>query len=229
MKRMGPLLGLCLCLTGLIGCYTADSGDYATEQIHCGFAVELADGIVTATASFWTPGARPGNPTYLVLTASDTVTVNGVRMQRKRGPLFDFYEATLEPVDAYVFTFSRGDGESYDSTVPAIPEVIVTHPLPAAYSRAEDLLVTWTNPVADSDVTIHVPDGQYFDGIFQTIEDFGEHTIPAGTFTLDEMSPQTDIQAQVIVTRRHEGTMSADLNGSIVARARGVAKFISTE
>ena len=230
MKTKSSVFLLCLCLVGLIGCYTADSGNYATDQIHCEFAVDVSETVVTATASFWTPGAQPANPTYLVLTANDTVTVNGVAMQRKRGPLFDIYTATLQPAEEYVFTFSRSDDESYDSTVPTIPAIRITSPEVNTWvSRGEDLDVAWANPIEDGNATVFIPASQYLNGLLEVVPDVGGYTIPADTLVLDEMAPDASVQTRVSVSRRHKGTMAEGLNGNIVARAEGSAEFISEE
>ncbi len=230
MKTTSSVLLLCLCLVGLIGCYTADSGNYATNQIHCEFSVDVSDTVATATASFWTPGAQPANPTYLVLTANDTITVNGVAMQRKRGPLFDIYTATLQPAEAYVFTFTRSDDESYDSTVPTIPALTITNPEAETWvSRDEDLDIRWSNPIEDGNVTVFMPASQYLNGLLEAVQDVGEYTIAAGTLTLDEMSPETDVRSQISVSRRHQGVMAEGLNGNIIARTGDTVEFISTQ
>ncbi|HDP35839.1 MAG TPA: hypothetical protein ENN29_12110 [Candidatus Hydrogenedentes bacterium] len=230
MKRMVVFVTASLCFVGLIGCYTADSGNYTTDQIHCEFSVDVSDTVITATASFWTPGAQPANPTYLALTANDTVTVNGVAMQRKRGPLFDIYTATLQPADEYVFTFTRGDGTSYDSTAHTIATLAVTSPEAGAWvSRAADLEVAWTNPVEGGEVTVFVPGQQYFNGFLRVVPDAGAYTIPAETLVLDAMSPQPEVQTLVSVSRSHKGTMAPGLNGNIVARTEGSVQFVSAE
>lgn len=230
MKKKIAVFLLCFCFAGLTGCYTADSGDYSTDRIHCQFAADVSETVVIATASFWTPGAQPANPTYLVLTANDTVTVNGAAMQRRRGPLFDYYTATLQPAEEYIFTFARDDGTSYDSIAPDLLPLTVTSPTPGAWiSRDDDLDVTWTNPIEDGDVTVFIPSGQYLNGFLGVTEDVGSYTIPAGTLTLDEMSPQSDVQAQVSVSRRRPGVMAEGLNGNIVTRTEDAVQFVSTE
>ena len=230
MKKVSITMAFCICAIGLIGCYTADSGNYTTDQIRFEFAVDVSGTVVTATASFWTPSAQPANPPYLVLTANDTITVNGVAMQRVRGPFFDVYTATLQPAETYTFTFSRADGASYDSTVNTIETLAITSPEEGAWiSRAADLNIAWTNPIEGGNVAVFVPGGQYFNGFLRDAPDTGAYTIPAGTLTLDPMSPATDMDTGVSVSRNHRGIMADGLNGNIIARTGNNVSFISTE
>jgi len=230
MKKMLIAMTFCMCAVGLIGCYTADSGNYTTDKIHFEFAVDVSATVATATASFWTPSAQPANPTYLVLTAGDTITVNGVAMQRVRGPFFDVYTATLQPAETYTFTFTRTDGTSYDSTVNTIVPLEITSPAEGDWiSRAADLNVTWTNPIEGGNVAVFVPGGQYFNGFLRETADTGAYTIPANTLTLDAMSPSTDVETGLSVSRSHKGVMATGLTGNSVARTGNNIAFVSTE
>ena len=187
--------------------------------------------MVTATASFWTPSAQPANPTYLVLTAGDTITVNGVAMQRVRGPFFDVYTATLQPAETYTFTFTRTDGTSYDSTVNTIVPLEITSPADGAWiSRAADLNVTWTNPIEGGNVAVFVP------GSNTLTVSFVKRRIPAPI----PSSPPIRLRwmpcllnrmwkPYLSVSRSHKGVMATGLAGNIVARTGNNIAFVSTE
>lgn len=230
MKKMSIVTMAVLCTLGLTGCYTADSGNYATELIFCGFTVDVDKTIVTATASFWVEGAQPANPTYLVLTAGDTVMVNGTTMQRKRGPLFDIYTATLQPAETYTFNFARTDGTSYDSTVNTIATLDITSPEEGALiSRAADMNIAWTNPIEGGNVAVFIPGGQYFNGYLKETADTGVYTIPAENLTLDALSLSTDVETALSISRNHKGTMATGLNGNVTARTGSNIQIVSTE
>lgn len=230
MKKMCIAMMFCFCIVGLNGCYTADSGNYTTDLIFCGFTVDVDKTTATATASFWVEGAQPANPTYLVLTVGDTITVNGTAMQRKRGPLFDFYTVTLQPAETYTFTFTRGDGTSYDSTVNTITTLDITSPEDGAWiSRAADMNITWTNPIEGGNVAVFIPGGQYLNGFLQEVPDTGAYTIPAETLTLDSMAPSPDVETALSISRNHKGTMAEGLNGSVTARTGSNIQIVSTE
>ncbi len=230
MNRLFAPLMFCLCLGWLTGCYTADSGNYATDQIVFDFGVEVSETVATATASFWTYRAIPGTPVYLVLTHFDAIMVNGITMSRKRGPIADYYSVTIPPAEQYTFTFTRGDGTSYDSTVDTIPPLVITSPEAETWiSRAADLDVAWTNPVEDGVVTVYVPRGEYVNGFLQQVVDSGTYTIPAGTFLLDASAPTASFEAMLYVSRKKRENLGPELAGAIEVRTGDSVRFITTE
>ncbi len=230
-NRIFNALVCCLCLAGLTGCYTADSGNYATDEIVFDFVVDVTETTATATASFWTYRAIPGNVVYLVLTDFDTVMVNGIPMSRKRGPVADYYSVTIPPAQEYTFTFRRGDGTSYDSTVSAIPPLTITRPTSGTWvSRAADMEIEWTNSIEGGVATVFVPGGEYVNGFLQDVADSGTYTIPAGTFLVDASAPQPrSFGASLSVSRRKRETLGPELTGHITVRSGDTIQFITTE
>jgi len=89
--------------------------------------------------------------------------------------------------------------------------------------------IAWTNPVEGGNVAVFIPGGQYFNGFLRETADTGAYTIPAETFTLDPMSPNTDIETYLSVSRNHKVAMATGLNGNILARTGNNVSFVSTE
>lgn len=228
MKRAFLVLAALLCVAGLAGCQTGDSGTYPTNQISCTFTVDVSDAGVTARASFWTMGTGAG-PVNLILTAGDTVTVNGVDMPRRNGVAFDFYEAILDPAEQYTFTFARNDGTALTGTVDTIVPLAVTAPAQdASFSRAADLTVAWSNPIEGGIVTVTVS-GEYLEGILEQVADTGAYTVPAGTLLLDADAPTPSVRGWVTVSRSRLGAMDPGLNGTVSVTTGSVVRITSTE
>ncbi|NLV42832.1 MAG: hypothetical protein GXY15_16595 [Candidatus Hydrogenedentes bacterium] len=228
MKQAFLALSALLCVAGLVGCQTGDSGDYPTDQISCTFTVDVNDVGVTARASFWTTGTGIG-PVNLILTAGDTVTVNGVAMPRRNGVATDFYQTALDPAEQYTFTFTRGDGTALTGTVDTLVPLAVTAPAAdASVSRAADLAVNWTNPIADGLATVTVS-GEYLQGIMEDVADTGAYTVPAGTLVLDADAPTSSVQGWVTISRNRLGVMDPGLAGTVAVTTSATVRFTSTE
>ncbi len=228
MKQAFLVLSALLCVAGLAGCQTGDSGAYPTNQISCTFTVDVNDAGVTARASFWTTGTGAG-PVNLILTAGDTVTVNGAAMPRRNGVAFDFYEAVLDPAEQYTFTFTRGDGTALTGTVDTMVPLAVTAPAQdASVSRAADLAVAWSNPVEGGLVTVTVS-GEHLDGILEQVADTGAYIVPAGTLILAADAPTPSLRGWVTVSRSRLGTMDPGLTGTVAVTTSSAVRITSTE
>jgi hypothetical protein len=146
MKTVVWALGLLAVLTVLPACPRTSSCNVTTEGVYCTFRVVEEDGVVKAVAIF-SVGDALGTALVLGAECGDAITVNGAPLQERQG-LFVFYEATVEPADAYTFVFTRGEDE-YSSTVGLPAAFTIDAPAEGqVVSRREAMAVVWP-PLAD--------------------------------------------------------------------------------
>lgn len=225
MNTRTILVLLVVSAVAVVGCPRENSCNILTDGIYCAFRVVEQDGQATVSATF-TVGSLLGTELALGAECGDDITVNGVALQQRGGALV-YYQAVLDVADSYEFVFTRGEEETYTSTVTAPPPVTITAPVDGTQiSRAAAFDITWEDNYAESPGIALFIGGDCIQEVLRDIGDNGLYTINAEE--LEEVGEDTTCDVDLILSRVVDGTLDAGLKGFVRATSTDRIWFTST-
>lgn len=214
MKRLIFLLVLISAF--VVGCSNTDSDNVKTSGIYATFDIQATNGTATAVAKFQVGGATG---TFLDLSSGDSITVNGLPLSRQELlGIIEYRRAVSYSVgDTYTFVFSRDGEDPYTSTVTLTEAVTISSPsVGADITKGTAISVQWN---AGTDINDEVSvslskqgDGESGYSNSSMVATASSHSIPANdTLTVNSGS----VSGSISVFRERQGSMAADLDGTI--------------
>ena len=190
-------------LAALMACETGDTCDIRTSGIRVDYEAIEEGGSTSARAQFMY------KDTSLELgNCGDTIEVNGVRLNSVGNEYPLTYEANVDATadGEFVFVFQREDEGPFTSTTSLPDTFAITAPADGdSFSRADVIDITWDNSDGDfMNVVVEADDLWEFD---ETPSDTGAYTIAADSIETLTDHETEDIQADLILTRKLDGTV----------------------
>jgi hypothetical protein len=225
VDRMGLRvgLGMMMVVLGGWGCnpfHPQPSDKVKTADLYCTFGVSEVGGNIMAIAGFQQKNAWG---TYVVLSATDQIRVNGVELEYGDLIVMKGYSKQIARADRYVFELIREGEAVYSSTVTVPSAVTIQTPASGAVcSRAKGMDLTWVNNgTLGTTISFRIT-GEDIDSssvVPTSVADIGVYSIPANFIQPIAGKENATFSAKVEMTRRVSGQMDLSLKGTIEGTA----------